>query len=120
MDPIDDPSGPGPDSLWTRPRRALRLGYALVIGGGILWIAVLQGAFGGLERRPGAFFMGLGFSMFGFAYLCFAVRCPRCGGRLFWEAVNKGRAGDWLGGSVRIGEYHECPSRASTRAQDAG
>ena len=81
-----------------------------VITGGILWVAVLQGAFGGLEKRPGTFFAGLGLSMFGFAYLCFAVLRPLCSGRIFWEAVNKGQAGDWLGGSVRIGEHHECPS----------
>ena len=76
----------------TSPKRAKAVGYFLVFGGGLLWLAILSDAFGGLEERLGTFLVGLGVSGLGFVYLCLAVRCPQCGRRIFWEAVTSREA----------------------------
>lgn len=89
------------------------VGFVLAAGGGLVLLIAARGAFGDGDRGMWVALGSIATSLAGFAYLCTAIRCPRCSTRVVWHRMRHGSASDWLGGSV---DWSACPVCASREA----
>ena len=60
-------------------------------------------------------FGGMGLVLFGFVFGCVAIRCDKCGTRLFWHAVSRQKSQVWLMWLLSESSCPNCDNGADTR-----
>lgn len=84
---------------------------AVAVGGILIWAGRSQlEAFG--ERAGDVMLAGTALGVAGMVWSGVAIKCPKCGARLFWHAMSKQSPGSWL---TWLFELEACPS-CGTRA----
>jgi hypothetical protein len=75
----------------------LSAGITVTLIGGMLTFGSLISAF--RPEEPVVFITfvlaGLTLVFAGSAWLCFRIKCPQCGARIFWQAVSGNSVGEW-------------------------
>src|SRR5437867_9161552 len=90
--------------------KKLRVGVRSFIVMSLLLVAVVKWMLSenGQKGLPFiALFVVLGAEALTVVWLCFSVRCPRCGTRVLWTAIRKQSAGSWM---VWLVSQTKCPS----------
>ena len=85
------------------------LSVTLTLFGGLIMLYGLAGARGASpEILLKAILGGSGLALLGFTFGCIAIRCNKCGTRIFWHAVYRQKSQSWLMWLLRTSDCPNC------------